>query len=449
MPLFAIDEKETKTSVSFPSRRHRLGWAVMRNAVFAALTCIYSAFLLTGCGQLLQQPNATDSWLSYKYSQGGCPFYSNTDPCGLQNTTEADNYYKAIGAENSGGTALFNLEQWKVMYNYPAVAPIAPPRALYGNQLDLQFGRDMNCWYFGPLGQNVACYVTNYGPSPISSSTSCKYPCWPNLAVAVDAAIDQNTPLATVAMVYEPTGIGANHDPVAFFVFDGNGNLSDTAALDTQGGKTVPRMCMACHGGTYNTATHSVEAPATGQLGTSFLPFDVWSFFYSQDIPGYSLDIQQEQFRQLNAIVLATNPSPAIQGLINDLYSNKVTVPGFTIPNDSYVPASWQTADGSAQKIYKGVFRQYCRMCHLAQDTPDFSSYTNFRNEGLPIYALVCTSHDMPQAEIPFSHYWYTSDGTLNYAGFWGDITAITDLNSMLQQQVGTGSGCPIMYQSN
>jgi len=111
---------------------------------------------------------------------------------------------------------------------------------------------------------------------------------------------------------------------VRFYVYDEQENLSSTAALDREGPKSVPQMCMACHGGTYSPATHAA-------FGASFLPFDVFSFKYSEK-PGLRLDDQQEKFRQLNLLVKNTNPNSLnmnqpIHHLIDDFYNNQVTCP--------------------------------------------------------------------------------------------------------------------------
>jgi hypothetical protein len=425
------------------SRRRYFGGSVMRRVVLSIFAFIFAALLLFGCGsgsgQLVGPPTHTDAWLSYKFSQG-CGPYPGTckDPDGnlsMTNTAEADRYYQAIGAESSGGSRM-NITDWLGANGFnTASAANTAATASYANTLDLQLGRQMNCWQ---NGQSVACFVGNFGPAPLIN-TGAINPNYPNLSQAVADISNPSTPaFATVAMVFNPSGIGSNNDPVAFYVFDSLGNLLDYATLDQEGLiKTVPRMCMACHGGTYDPVKHSVEAPTTNQLGASFLPFDVWSFFFG---PSLSRDAQQESFRKLNALVLATNPSPNIQGLIHDLYNGNVTVAGTIIPDDSYVPASWHTSDGSGDKVYKGVFRQYCRMCHLAQDAPDFSSFSSFQSQGNAtiVNALVCNAADMPHAQIPF--------GGIKGLGFWWNVPAITDMNTVLQQQLGSSSGCAITF---
>src|SRR5262249_22445110 len=64
--------------------------------------------------------------------------------------------------------------------------------------------------------------------------------------------------------VYAPSASNPNEEDLAL-----------AAALDREGFKSVPQMCMACHGGDYDTQTHEAQ-------GASFLPFDVFSFLYSQ-----------------------------------------------------------------------------------------------------------------------------------------------------------------------
>jgi hypothetical protein len=475
---------EMKNLVRVATGRHRIGGAVMRRAFLAMFACITVALLLGGCGS--SAPAHQDPWLSFKYSNGpgcaaipACLAALNTD-----GNTEVNSYYEAIGAQLPTGAPL-TFANWQQEFGYPGTlgtipgAAVAQAHAFYGNQSDLQLGRDMHCWQSsqtGLSGTTIACYVTNYGPPPIDPSTQKENLNWPNLESAVDDAINQNNPFATVAMVFNANGIGLNKDTVAFYVFNqfGNltqpqtitvqpGNLALDAELDGEGPKTVPRMCMACHGGTYDATHHSVKA-APGGNTASFLPFDVWSFFYSENPnnTAFSLQNQQEAFRELNYLVLQTNPSPAIKCLINDLYSNtssnpllppnncattpNINVFGNGINDDSYVPGAWSTSSGSVSGpiIYKGVFRKYCRMCHLAQDPPaDFSTLAEFQGLAGGANSLVCTMHDMPHAEVPFGG--QTTGGSPKFSangiGFWFDHASISDLNTVLQQN--GGSACP------
>jgi hypothetical protein len=54
-------------------------------------------------------------------------------------------------------------------------------------------------------------------------------------------------------------------------------------------------MCLACHGGDYDTTYHTV-------YNTSFLAFDVFNLLYSS-VPGFTGADQEASFRALNSMV--------------------------------------------------------------------------------------------------------------------------------------------------
>jgi hypothetical protein len=407
-------------------------------AVPIALLSLVLAILLTGCSP--QAPAHTDAWLSIKFGLG-CGDYAHCTA--LTNFDEGNNYAIASGIGSTfmtNGNMPMTLGQWKQTYGYPGVQVFA--RAIYGNQLDLQFGRDMNCWDFGQGG--VACYVANYGVQPGIAGTQ-RAP-WPNLQQAFDDAIAQHNPFAIVAMAYNPNGIGVNGDTVTFAAFAATdkSNIDNSVAvpdaqLDEEGQKIIPQMCMACHGGIYDTTKHSVT-------GASFLPFDLWSFYYDSKITaGPYDDYLQNEFRKLNALVLKTNPNQPIVDLVNGLYGGLVNDLGAKIVDDTYVPPGWVTPDGSGQKLYKGVFRRYCRMCHTASKNFPFSTYAQFQTNATLIQkiitcgpsATVKLSHDMPQAEVPFGGMAGFSNEFGPGQGFWMDAFAQDDLNKFLASQPG------------
>jgi hypothetical protein len=401
------------------SRRGRMHSRLMVSAFIAAL--------MAGCAQA---PDHSSAWLSYKYGLTCGDVTACTD---LRKDDEADEYYKKIGAEDSSNNPVFNLNQWKQQFG---IAFNSPAHAVYANKLDLQLGRDMNCVEFQQPNARVVCYVTNYGPAPFDGvRTFQENPNWPNLDQAINDALvgDIHNSFATVAMVYDSVGIGANNDKVAFYVFgsdpadSGNQILVKEAALDGEGGKTNPRMCMACHGGSYDTTAHSVT-------GANFLPFDVQSFYYG-DAP-HDLDGQQEAFRQLNTMVLHTNPNQPIQNLVHCLYSfkddptnncrtlNNVNVQGATVADDTFVPADW-AGDKTSKNVYKHVFRNYCRMCHIAS-AASFETFSSFNASSVDVFA--CSKKDMPHAEVPFGGL----KGSQQGFGLWKDGTALSDLRNFL-----------------
>lgn len=412
----------------------------MRSALLVVLAAFFA-----GCNA--QAPAHTDAWLSIKFGPG-CGDYNHCTA--LTNFAEGNNYNIATGIGDTfanGGANAMNLGQWKQTFGFGSTGNGLFGEAGYGNQLDLQFGRDMNCWEFGQGG--VACYVANYGVQP--GIVGPQRAPWPNLQQAFHDAIFKQNPFAIVAMAYNPSGIGMNGDTVTFAVFTADKNNIDNSAavsaaqLDEEGQKAIPQMCMACHGGSYDPTKHSVT-------GASFLPFDVWSFYYDSTLTAGPYDMSlQEEFRKLNAMVLETHPNQPIVDLINGLYYQayhlSVNDPGAAINTDDYIPDGWMTPDYSGQKLYKGVFRRYCRMCHMASKTFPFSTYGQFQQAAPLIQKLVTCgpsstvklSHDMPQAEVPFG-------GTAGFSnefgpgqGFWMDSLAQDDLNKFL---AGLNASC-------
>jgi hypothetical protein len=460
-----------KLSAGRPEHRRKL------TRLFAILPWLMVALLLTGCvGNIISPippppgappgpPSHDNAWLSYKVSRSCGPIASCAglldfdDSNGL---SEASKYYCSIGVDPTacaaGKPPTYSFSQWKTDNGFPATG-FPPAHAFYFNKGDLQLGRDMNCVQNGPTGQNVACYVSNYGPPPFDVNTKKENILWPAPDAAIDAAIHQTPPndpsgnglFATVAMIFNPNGVGPNGDTVTFYVFNAAGNLVNNAALDGEGGKSVPRMCMACHGGAYtqNTATgfpYNSKAP-----GINFLPFDVWFFHYKTDDPSNSLgnpDLQ-EGFRQLNLLIKITHTSQqptksdtAIVESIDDQYNEPgqcgginqppcgVENPGSQVPVDPQPPTGWR----GNSNLYRTVFRPYCRMCHLGQGSGISRDLTFADSTTLPpssVRSFVCGFHDMPHAEVPLGG---QSGSNIN-TGLWWDVQAIGDLNAFLNSQ--------------
>lgn len=391
-------------------------------------------------------PNHDKVWLSYNSFDRGCDSLANCPD--LTNESDASYYYQTIGAEDANGNPNFNLEQWKQLFGYADATVI---RAVYGNKLDLLFGRDMNCWQ--PQGtERVVCYVANYGPPPFAGGK--ENLSWPSLPRAVfDAAeADIHKSFGTVAMVYDPNGVGP--DPsrapaIAFYAFgkadaDGNQPLIRSVALDGEGPKTVPGMCQSCHSGGYH------YGPNRG----NFLPFDVQSFSFDSRVcrddgfgglecvgSDFDLDNQQEAFRQLNALVMKTNPTPAIKNLINGLYAGNVDTPGATVPDDGYIPAGWDV-DKPSRNLYRHVYRPYCRTCHLAQGYKSdlewdlsFPSFSEFTKQPVRMQMVLCGFHSMPNAQVPYGSFRPAPGSNFGYpearsTALWTDGVAQSDLRA-------------------
>ncbi len=321
----------------------------------------------TGCNSsvtlFLDLPGHTAQWLSRK---------------GAGSAADAAAYYAAIGAIPAKDT----LNKFKLANGFGGAGEVV---ACYYNAGDLGFGRQMHCVQ---TGGDVACYVTNFGtpggpPAP-----------------AIADCIGSTNPVATVAMEYSPAPGTGTTKVVKFYVYDGAGNIANTAVLDGEGPKFTPNICFVCHGGTYGTATNPIK-------GSSFREFDVFTFLYST-IPAYTLTGQQEAFRKLNNMVKATNPNPGntnqgIVNLINDMFPGGPNVP----PVDTHLPAGWNPKPA----LYQTINRVYCRTCHIAQPSYiDFTALTQFTTFSNSIKSAVCTTHDMPHAEVPFKNLWFSAN---------------------------------------
>lgn len=293
---------------------------------------------------------------------------------GISDTREATEYYTTISAPPT-------LNQWKSTYGFSGADDTT---AIYYNAGDLGFGREMHC---RKHGADVACYVVNHGLGPGG-------PVQPSIA---DAIANRNS-LPTVAMVYHDARNGSPND-VTFYVYDQAGALVNGVALDSEGDKFMPTMCLACHGGYYDWTSNAV-------IGGNFLPFDTESFRYSPQ-PGYTFADQQEKFRHLNALVRATKPSPSIIELIDGWYAatGGVGAPG-SRPNPDFVPAGYAGDPG----LYNTVFKPYCRSCHIAQVSYPFSTPTQLlawsASSNLNTGYAVFHGFDMPHAELTSHNFW-------------------------------------------
>src|SRR5262249_13127005 len=152
---------------------------------------------------------------------------------------EATAYYKAIGALNANGTPaqIGTFKGWKTAFGFSA-DPTQPAsgevRAVYYNNADLRFGRDMHCRSNSTLAsQTVACYVSNYGDATHTFGADPQ--------TAIGNASSNTGRIATVAMVYRFSRLPVlQNDRVQFYVFGNalnndhnDGSLQTNAVLDS------------------------------------------------------------------------------------------------------------------------------------------------------------------------------------------------------------------------
>ena len=365
--------------------------------------------------------------------------------------TEATAYYQSIGAldANKQPTQTGTFKGWKAAHGFGA-DPTSPAsgevRATYYNNADLQFGRDMHCRANSTFFQTaVACYVSNYGANGKTFGSD------PQGAVSNASA--NSGRIATVAMTYVfnrliviPGGGGAPPQDyrVQFYVFgpslngDANdGSLATAAALDSQGAKATPGICLDCHGGQYDPTLHKAK-------DSNFLPFDAPSFIFSSNLRFFTEDAERELIRQLNGFVReATYARPTVSQLIDGWYGwcggvnagscyiddvGHPFYPTQACPSgaQSDVSCGWPTTWGgaSAQSVYQRVPRLYCRTCHVAQaNFLNVDSFSDWSGNASFIKQIVLASsggeHNfMPFAQVPYDGFWHDFQAQSALAAF-------------------------------
>ena len=279
--------------------------------------------------------------------------------------------------------------------------------AVYQNLYDLGFGRDM---YMQTGGQNGTCpnciayYVTNYD-SPDNAATH--------------GTTGQK---ATVGMEYSPKDGLSGTPYTKFYVFNADGSIANSVALDDFAPKFVPTLCIICHNGNIASMDTNAAGPTPGNLVNSrFIPFDLQSFGYAAALPPGS---QDAQFKALNnGIVNNTNRSAAVLALVTHWYGTEgdTTLPGSF--NASAVPNGW-TSPTDESNLYDNVVKLSCRTCHNTRDPADtgfdisWGSYDSLNVDSAFARILACSTaavagpsyHLMPQAERTFSRFWLSTN---------------------------------------
>lgn len=217
-------------------------------------------------------------------------------------------------------------------------------------------------------------------------------------------------------------------EKVQFWAYDGAGNYIQKAALDGQGAKPLPDLCLACHGGFYSGATGKVK-------NAVFLPFDLETFLYDGpgDPVGTNAAAVQEQFRQLNAMVFNTLPDVStgntnlpIARLINVWYPGGVNSVGQQFQfglNQAFLLGGFS----GHELLYNEVVKPACRTCHVTRGSDD--DWTSFSQMNtLPLRNIIrdyacgggtpalhqTQNFAMPHAEVPFKKFWVGSGATLS-----------------------------------
>ncbi len=307
-------------------------------------------------------------------------------------------YYTAIGAGPGG--PLGSLTAFKTHFGFGPGDGEAS--AIYFNNGDLGLGRSMHC---KKSGSATACYVTNYADrdanqQPIFGGTAAQQ------QDALQQAISNTNPIATVAMVYDPTQPAGQ--VVKFIVYSPDGSTTlTTAKLDNHAvhGESgtniaVPTNCMACHGGGGSFSTSTLVT------GAHFLPFDPYSFVYSTN-SSYTQSALAPSFQALNLLVYNAGATAPVQQMLQAMYGPSGPVSGTTAQPNA-IPSGWQ-GSWNQKQLYSNVVGPYCRTCHTSRDGSDelsFATYADFSAFQADVLDQTCQSQDMPHAEQTQRNFW-------------------------------------------
>lgn len=200
--------------------------------------------------------------------------------------------------------------------------------------------------------------------------------------------------------------VAVDRQNVRFYVYNENNELFDDPALDTEGPKFAPQMCMTCHGGSYNFQTNRAK-------GASFLPFDPSNFIFSGD-SAFTRSAQEEPVRKLNELVKVANPNPgsAVAEMIDWMYiQTNATIPASvniagTVARDTAVTTvpGWSGNTDHAA-LYQSFVKPYCRSCHVAAraglELNSHSQLQAYASMGR-LNNILCGTAEMPHAQVPY-----------------------------------------------
>ncbi|MCK6545166.1 hypothetical protein L6R52_04805 [Myxococcota bacterium] len=317
-------------------------------------------------------------------------------------------------------TAPLTLTAWKERFGIPARRRDERLQeyrdrvgiAIYYNQYELGLGRELGCSRFidgyddaGEPLWGTACYVTNYGITFRDRHNSLR------------AAMEGTHPKNTVCITHRPT-MDEGYQ-VQFYVYGADGTRQDWAQLDSLGPRPAPRVCMNCHGGTYDEERHLAK-------WARFLPLDpnLVGFYDAEGVPaGVTRAGQEERIRKMNALALGTPLAPEQQALFRGLYGGETEEPGATSVRD-YVPPGWSKTE-AARDLYVEVVKPFCGTCHFADERGLDGSrkwfYEAFEDHDVfmstPMLAWVCGDFQMPNAQPTMVGFWSPHRGPVDIAG--------------------------------
>lgn len=454
----------------------------------------------TGYTALVPDPaGGRSEFLSYKYrnpsrnSPGdACAYYNLIDPECIDLNCDG---VVDPGTDPLGKCKRTTLGGWWTKNGFDPVTGLGADvvSAWYLNSNDLGFGREMHCrvtgwssiiadrptdapksserlvsalrsdlaqspvvaqWakLFGLYPSTVACYVTNYTTDhcfnyPTNDPANADLAYQGQQTFVANPTVNPPNAYGTVAMEFGPVeGFGEVGAITKFFVYNGrtaSGKRLNSANLDGCGPKSVPELCMTCHGGSWpgdyaQGATLDTMVAGLGQPGNVLVGIDAndtspldagfllrrgilekltreesgFSSFVAFDPDTYvfpaaaSSASQAASIRKLNQLVLYAKPADPIRDLIKGWYGNNL-VSGTFAP---WRPTAWNDdggQPGDESDLHDDVYALTCRGCHASHYS--FASWAYF-----PSSSRVCVngsglgggSPTMPHAKLTYLNLW-------------------------------------------
>ena len=349
----------------------------------------------------------------------------------------AESYYAAIDPGNERTTFV----DWKNKNGFDG-ATGRQATAVFGDFRDLGYGRRMTARHNsdGTIAFFVENYLVDTGGGGYGSGLN------------LDAAIVQDRRWqANVNAIEFSPGPGGTVKFAKFFSFDPvTGKRRLEQDIDGRGPKSLPGLCISCHGGRADALeplgaaapparfaflANSAELQQRGDTRGKLHVFEVDALTFSNR-PGFTRPEQEAALKAMNEIVLCSYPivgAPPVppppsknacrppatandtewQGTAATLIQGAYG--GSELPNDNYaepaVAAGWLTRAA----LYTGVVVPACRSCHIVRGTGgpllrqsdiDLTTFAKFDSYADRIKAHVFDRGNMPLARIVFDKFW-------------------------------------------
>jgi mono/diheme cytochrome c family protein len=345
----------------------------------------------------------------------------------------ANAYYRAIDPTN----ARASLAQFRAVNGFGSGTGTEFV-IIFADTVDLGYGRRITARRNtdGTLAFTAENYLVggfaSYGGGPAQA------------ALNLQAAISQDVRwrVEVNGIEFSPAPGGTVSFP-KFYAFNTNtGERMLTGTLDNRGPKSMPGVCISCHGGRGDALTppdatglprfplvYNSVSQARGDVQAHLQPLPVDLQTYATDGGAYTRASQEANLKTLNEWILCSYPLSAPSSAPEDACRRaasgnewqgdtaagliKAAYGGDGLPNatyvDTYQPADWVSNGQSS--LYQLSMATSCRVCHQLRGTGnqsdlDMDTYAKFSGYTDRVYAHVSHRGNMPLAEIIYQAFW-------------------------------------------